>query len=982
MEQRFSALGGRGSQARVVLLEPGTPGFLGLELRASPALRGGRLVLRTDQGVLGTVEVSGHGRDDKAVGEVVGPSVVVVLPVPAATRLLDIVREDSGAPLLVAARLRRSLAGLRHVEPRLAERDRDADKLEQLRQATRALRAARDQDARARARLHRADTLLGLDAPMLARNDLDHAMPSLADDESLAQARALMASTLTPPLLPRPAQGPAAVLLAAGAGLTGAQAEVACASAALVRFAGDALAGRSAAASCAGALGQYVAARLEEQGGTPDRAAQHYSAAYLQSLDAGQPRPALAREGALRFAERGAGPGSQHGLALAAASAQDNDLLAGRAMARLQGLSHLSLVRGVDAGIDARIKEKEPTVVPLSLRAALMDVPWPAGQFMELRAGKSAETTLQVSRPVKVRMEALCDDGGEVPSIGSPCTVRIEADGAPAGDGARVLRAGERGRLGEVPFGSGPHRIKVTLERRDPAARAFVHLSTSRPLAGDSGRAEGEGYYSMAIAGPPVLRFTATADEPVKLRAQGSTVLRIDTLAAAGSGARALAVELSLAGQAAVRRVYPVCTQTPGSPLGPPPGSQIDPSLELKLLPDAAAYDCRSLLMVPLIRAGTYQITLRPVGSRAMALAMSVYEDEPAVQPFEAGDQALASQLPDKPITEPQSPVLATLSRPMSDAVRAIGALQVQQLGVFGSTGRKNPQVGDTYGETSIFYRRRLDSAPVWFRAGTALRLRSGSPSFGVEGLAFGRIPVVQLRLLANLQSYTQSVEGKQEYSVALHSYVERSFALIPHLFLLPRFAFTATYQSLAARPPLPRSTDGSDAPAPTPIDLSVFNVYDAAHPTGIYGQLIVWGVPFINLITYGSVRLTSNRDVHQLDSVSGRFGVDLALRTTEIVADYEIAQYLVDDARTKQLLQHRLSAALKQTIWLHRNHRLGLVGSGYFEASSQASVVTVGAFWEGSPGRGLDDYSTPEINLPQQLSQGRNALRPEETLR
>ena len=46
------------------------------------------------------------------------------------------------------------------------------------------------------------------------------------------------------------------------------------------------------------------------------------------------------------------------------------------------------------------------------------------------------------------------------------------------------------------------------------------------------------------------------------------------------------------------------------------------------------------------------------------------------------------------------------------------------------------------------------------------------------------------------------------------------------------------------------------------------------------------------------------------------------------------------------------------------------------------ASVVTVGAFWEGSPGRGLDDYSTPEINLPQQLSQGRNAFRPEETLR
>ena len=81
-------------------------------------------------------------------------------------------------------------------------------------------------------------------------------------------------------------------------------------------------------------------------------------------------------------------------------------------------------------------------------------------------------------------------------------------------------------------------------------------------------------------------------------------------------------------------------------------------------------------------------------------------------------------------------------------------------------------------------------------------------------------------------------------------------------------------------------------------------------------------------------------------------------------------------------MLRHRIGAEIGQTIWLNRNHRLGLLLSANVEATTRETTWIFGAFWEGSRSRGLDDYSTPEINLPQQLGQGRGYLRPEETLR
>ncbi len=973
VEHHFSSLATAGSQVHAVIPEPGIAAFVGLEIRPSPTLRAGKLLVRTAQGLFARIEVSGHGVDYKVVGLSTGPAIVVVLPLPAATQYVDIVREDDGAPILLRTLLRRSLAAQNPVTPRVptVDRDKQEELYARLRQATRAVRQAEEgSTAQAQARLLRAEILTDLQAVTLARLDVERVLLGTKNVDLLERARALSTALTELPLISAPRSTETALILTAGANLSDdtsdANTDKPCIDAALRQWATAPEAARQAAAGCDSILGNYAAALMEENGGSLDRAAQHYASAYQKTRATGRAVPALAREAALRFFARGAGPAGRYALALAAAAEQAGDSEGARALGLVRRLSHAQPVRGTDSGLSIRVAE--PAVLSPSLRAALSDISWDSGLFLEVRPGKSTETDFHLSAPMGVRVETLCDDAGEPNPVAPPCQVRVAIDGAPIGDSAvRSLRPGQRDRSPEVHFGRGEHRIQVTLDRASPGALAFVHLLTSRPIASERPNAEGD--FAMPIIPPPVQRFVALREQPVRLRVHGPTALRVDAWFSPSFESRALAIELEAPGRTAEKRVYPVCTQP----------------AEQKSLAALPGYDCHSTLMVPLLDAGTYQLQLAPLGATRMATALAVFDDEPALADLRSPSPPNAKDVAaDETLLDTANSALLQLRPPLSYAKAALGTLQIEQTGVFGSVGRTDLRVGDSFAQTAIYYRRRLADLPVWLRGASYLRLREGAPSYGGEGMLFGRIPVIELRTYAQLQAYTQSVNGHQEYSIGFHSYLERSIEIIPHLYILPRFGFTASYQSLKARPALPGS-DGDAGPSTavvTPIDLQVFNLYDAAHQTGLYGQMLLWWVPFINTITFARARLTSNQSVRQLDSVSGRLGLDMAFHTTEIVASYELEYFRIDDARQKSVLQHRIMTELSQTIWLNRNHRLGLRLSSSVEASSRAMTWIVGGFWEGSHGRGLDDYSTPEINLPQQLGRGRGFARPEETFR
>lgn len=979
MDHRFSALSGRGAHVRVELPGAGSGGYLGIELRADPALRGGRLLLRTDQGTLGHIDVEGRGLDPQVIGMAVGPALLVVVKLPAAARVLDITREDNGKPLLARALLRRSLASPDHLAPAppIAQQ-LDPALLEELRQATRARRAAREDGAQARAQLRRAEILRRLGAVGLARIDAQRALPRLSDAAAQERTHVLIATLNEPSLIAARPDGATSLMLSAGIGLSASAAEEACVTRALVAFAKAPAQGHAAVESCAGLFAHYAAARLFEQSGLPEPAARHYTAAYLASAsaDGGTPRAALAREAALRVAERGPGPGSREALALATAAAQADDPDGERAIERVRNLSHPSLIRSVDIGPATRANEA--SIAPPSLRAALADIPWETGRFLEVRAGKSGETDLDVKQSLRLRIELLCDDGGEPAAVATtpPCTPRLEIDGAQvAAASDKTLRPGERLRLPELTLAPGIHRIQIALPRRhavpgpSDGAITYVHLATNHPLH-ESARSDGDGFYTLPILPPPTQRFAATPEQAVQLRVQGPTVLRIDGLAQRGTEKRAISVELVAQGGTPVRRVYPICTQPVDRQANLQPG-----------------FDCRSMVAIPLIHSGTYRVGLQPIGSPNVAMALSIVEDEPtdSGEPFRKPSAALVAAS-DGALFPSVNAALNGLPRPDSNWLAGLGTLQVQTLGYIRTAGDGNPALADRYSETAVFYRRKLDDAPLWFKVGALLHLREGPAAFGLLGRAFARIPVAEIRISAELTAFTQSIADRQEYSLGFHSMIERPIQLVPHLFLLPRFGFLANYQSLDTAPRNFSTTGGQAedgaAVSANAVDSSVYNSFDAAHRTAIYGQTMLWWVPFINMVVFGSARLTSSPSVRRLDSVRGRVGFDLVIHTTEIVSYYDIAQFLVTEARNQAILQHRVGAELGQTIWLNRNHRLGLFASGNVEVTSRAQTYIFGAFWEGSRGRGFDDYSRPEINLPQQMAQGRGTLKPEETLR
>lgn len=126
----------------------------------------------------------------------------MALPLPASVQSIEITREDDGAPLLLRALLRRSLAKQSKPAARLPVVERTPQQLELLRQATRALRKAQDDKTRAQARLLRAELLISLNSLTLARHDLDRGLPVIKDASLLTQARSLLTSATELPRLP------------------------------------------------------------------------------------------------------------------------------------------------------------------------------------------------------------------------------------------------------------------------------------------------------------------------------------------------------------------------------------------------------------------------------------------------------------------------------------------------------------------------------------------------------------------------------------------------------------------------------------------------------------------------------------------------------------------------------------------------------------------------------------------------------------
>jgi hypothetical protein len=156
------------------------------------------------------------------------------------------------------------------------------------------------------------------------------------------------------------------------------------------------------------------------------------------------------------------------------------------------------------------------------------------------------------------------------------------------------------------------------------------------------------------------------------------------------------------------------------------------------------------------------------------------------------------------------------------------------------------------------------------------------------------------------------------------------------------------------------------------PLDPFVWSAFDARHPFGTYGQLLLWWVPYENLIAFANARATTTPSVVAVDRYTVQVGLDLVFGTTELAGTYAWRRFVAGETRRQGSTHHEVGGRLEQTLWLTRGQRLGLRAAGTCEVDGPAYALSVGAFWEGSFDRGLDDYTPPAINFPEQLGRGR----------
>lgn len=941
VEHEYAALG-EGGSASAPVFDPGTVGAVAVELRARPSEVEHSVRVEVEGAAPMVLTLRSTAADPRVVGAALGPAVQVVLPVAATASRITITRQDSsGDPVLVRLLVRRSLGAPRLFVPRAAQPRASPEQLEALRELTRALQETTSVQERAVARLRRAELLLALDQVTLGRTEVERALPFLAVGDA-EFARAMLAASAEPPLVP--AAGRRSLVLAAGAGLAVSAAERACLDAALPQGTS------SKVRRCPGAAAAYFAGLLADQEGDQAAAASDLLRAFELTRS-----PALARDAAGRLAAS-APERAVEALALATLSEQSGDSDAARIAARVRGASRFRPVRAVVQG--PAVKVDAQLIQPPSVRAALANVRWSPGTFLEMHPGKGAEFALQIDRPLEVELEADCDLTGSVAGEAAPCLFTTELDAVAVGPPAEVPLASSRV-VAKVRLLPGSHRFHLALTPGGEERTGFVRVVTNRAVLPDS-PTRADGHFILPIRPPPEHRFAATARQPVTLTVQGPTLLRVEALFEPGER-RLLEVSLTGPDGRVEKRTLAVC----------------DGSAEP--LRASAPFDCGGISLVPIAVPGAFHVALSPAGSARAAISLSLRELTPAATAPASNVEPPLAREPVEAAAQPPPPVLGLVTPPVEDGWKLPGTLRLEQIAYLGGDNAVDPRVGDRFGESSLTYRQRLSSLPIWVAASGSIRehLR-GAPLFGAELLGFARLPITNIRLYLDVKATTERVGTTQEFAARLNAYVERSFEVAPRLYLLPRLGYATSAQSMSALPPLRLG----DVLATPEVDPGVYNGFDQRHPRRAYAQLLVWWVPFINTITYLRLRPTLAPNVVSFDVLDARAGFDVAFRTTEVIAYYDYQHLLPGQTRARPADTHRLSLEIQHTLWINGDHRLGFRIAGRLDPVNQSSSVLFGMFWEASAGRGLDDYSTPEVNVPDQIAQGRGVAQKEESLR
>jgi hypothetical protein len=259
-------------------------------------------------------------------------------------------------------------------------------------------------------------------------------------------------------------------------------------------------------------------------------------------------------------------------------------------------------------------------------------------------------------------------------------------------------------------------------------------------------------------------------------------------------------------------------------------------------------------------------------------------------------------------------------------------------------------------------YKRRLESIDLWVGLSGLMRSRTGTPTYGASALFYEDAQRIHLRMTAGADVFRQEVAGVPVQTIAPHGFVEYSWRATRDFFVLPRLGYDGFYTSATKRL---SSLSG--------VDEDVYNYFRAKRPTLLFGQALFWFVPYFDDIFYLRARVTADAKHRYLSHMAARPGIFLALGNLDLTGYVDAAWYAaIPYVQLTPLYQVVAAMTLTFNGWV-------TPGSFMIQPQVGGRVRADAPGWEAFAGinvlasrrRGLRDYSSLELDFPEQLGGG-----------
>ncbi|RKG87742.1 hypothetical protein [Corallococcus terminator] len=592
--------------------------------------------------------------------------------------------------------------------------------------------------------------------------------------------------------------------------------------------------------------------------------------------------------------------------------------------------------------------------VAQAVRKALLAPPWKLSEAKLLPAGASRVMSLTVKQPRALGAEVLC---GTTPrpgvEVAGTCSFALRVDG-------RVVRElkvkeGETAVLGTRLDIPGRHQVEVVLARADTQQTGLVRFVESEQGAANA---------RVMVAPQPLSLLRSRPGSPVVMTVLGPTALRVRAYALAPTAGRELLLRST---------PLPAGDGTGGSSaedgplmhLGLP--GDADPGLKGASQPMGRAGE--TWLLLP--SRGPHRVSLEsPEGEALVQVQLGVVADPSALaaSTWAQGTTGL------EPLPWPALPPgMALLPDGMAPEAMGYGpGMLSAELGFRSEDVEEGELLNrplQTGMELRLSLRRELSPGRAWLRVTPEARypLNRSAVLGGSAAVYLTQLPW-DLRLSMQGAVFTQSLDGAMRWSARGRVSADRYVHLSPDVGVIPGLGLTL------------ESMQGSGAVDATRYDQNVYWLYGKDHPQRLAPRLSLRWQPFQDHVATVGASATSNGNLYTLDNAgayaswAGLLGGKL--RGTRAELGYGASQRFQDEHRSTAYLRHRVSGRVDWNVWMGRGgNRLMLYAEDRAFLSGPygfQNVFSLGARWDWTGGRGLQDVTPTEEEFEELLDERR----------